>query len=607
MKITIPGFDGEVPQIASTMLQSSQSQIALNSRIGSGELRCYNEDIAIEALPEEADPKTIYNYRLKDGSTSWLYWNYKTNVVKGPIENDIYSRTYFITESGELRGFDQTLVGSDMTVDTTNSMPLAIPVHAKLATPTISGTGTGDTESRTYAVTYSREWEDGKLDEGVPSDPSDVIDIQPGQTATITGIVPSTDVGITTITLYRSVTGTTGTTFQRLVGFSNDPADVGATPGLTFAGGVFTYEDTTADEDLGEVLISSEWASPPTGLKGLLSLKNGVLVAFKDNTLYYSVPYQPHAWPATQSVTVDWDIVGLGSFGNTVVVCTKAYPIMISITDPALPIVQPISEHAPCASADSIVSAGGSVLFASFSGIMEISSTRPSLATVNLYDDVSWKELNPVSIYGTIHKNKYYAFYTKSDDTSGAIIIDFKNQSAGVVRLDMYTTASFIDPVEDKFYVCYADTNGTQLIFEVDSALTARRFYTWRSKEFVVPRQPANLAAARLTLAENILDLSTRPGSVEHVAIENPINTLAINVAPVAGGLGSKYTGSTQGKYAVTFNLYADGTKVLTKNITSSRSFRLPSGYRATTYEVELVGNVDIAKVELATSMLELQ
>ena len=56
----------------------------------------------------------------------------------------------------------------------------------------------------------------------------------------------------------------------------------------------------------------------------------------------------------------------------------------------------------------------------------------------------------------------------------------------------------------------------------------------------------------------------------------------------------------------ITFKLYADGTLQHTQTVTSDELFRLPSGYKAKEFEVELTGSTSINEVCVYESAGEL-
>jgi hypothetical protein len=56
----------------------------------------------------------------------------------------------------------------------------------------------------------------------------------------------------------------------------------------------------------------------------------------------------------------------------------------------------------------------------------------------------------------------------------------------------------------------------------------------------------------------------------------------------------------------VQFTLYSNGAPVYTKEVTSSRPFRLPSGYMTEVYNVGLSTSIKVYSVAIATSTQEL-
>ena len=59
-------------------------------------------------------------------------------------------------------------------------------------------------------------------------------------------------------------------------------------------------------------------------------------------------------------------------------------------------------------------------------------------------------------------------------------------------------------------------------------------------------------------------------------------------------------------KSTCTFNYYVDKDLKFSKVITNSKPFRLPSGFRGDSHEVEVISNRYISRIQLASSMGEL-
>jgi hypothetical protein len=62
----------------------------------------------------------------------------------------------------------------------------------------------------------------------------------------------------------------------------------------------------------------------------------------------------------------------------------------------------------------------------------------------------------------------------------------------------------------------------------------------------------------------------------------------------------------TSGK-TVTFKLYADKSLVFTTTVADNKPFRLPSGYRSDTYEVEVLSDIRVRSIHMAETVLGLK
>jgi hypothetical protein len=96
------------------------------------------------------------------------------------------------------------------------------------------------------------------------------------------------------IRLYRTASTTAGVgAFQFVKEVEVD--------GITWA--TFTLTDDVADADLGEVCPSIHWYRPNGSMVGLVGMSNGIMVGFYGNTLCFSDPYLPHAWPTSYEIS----------------------------------------------------------------------------------------------------------------------------------------------------------------------------------------------------------------------------------------------------------------------------------------------------------------
>jgi hypothetical protein len=137
------------------------------------------------------------------------------------------------------------------------------------------------------------------------------------------------------------------------------------------------YTDTVLDSSLGEILATTEWDGPPSGIKGLIALPDGSLAGFVDNILCRSVPRYPHAWPASYQKATEKPIVGLGAFGTTIVVLTESQPYLAVGDDPSNVVMEKVDPGFSCSSKRGIVQAGEVTLYPSPEGLSAIAPISP--------------------------------------------------------------------------------------------------------------------------------------------------------------------------------------------------------------------------------------
>ena len=384
-------------------------------------------------------------------------------------------------------------------------------------------------------------------------------------------------------------------------------------PNAVWKTNYYEYTDSKPNTSLGEACPSLYWDAPVYGLKGLVSLQNGLFAAYKDSTVYVSDWNAPHAWPYEHTVTIDYPIVGLGSFGNTIVVCTEAAPVLIVVQDPTNPTTKAIQENCPCVSADSIVDTRNGVIFASQNGLVLINSTSPTFITEKLLTRDEWLPLHPESLKGAFLNNTYYGFFTNPTDTAAGFIFDLDSYtystvynsivSSGMVYTTQPAKVVYNDIEQSQLYVCYPLENGTQYSlcsFASDSRIN--KSFRWRSKVNVSPQGLFNLSAARVMMASQSSQKEN-----EHIW-EGKLtgSSLAARVMDGEPINGWCKTNELELADTTVFNYYVDGELKYSREVKDSKPFRLPSGFRGETIEVEIKSNAYIHSITLASSMGEL-
>ena len=391
-------------------------------------------------------------------------------------------------------------------------------------------------ETRAYIYTYVSGWGE----ESQPSDPV-LIDLYPSsQAASISTVAPpSGNYNIATKRIYRTATGSSGTNYY----FVDE---------IPVAQNVYT--DAVVGTDLGETLKSLNWSMPPEDLEGLIALPNGFLAGFVGRDIYFSEAYYLHAWPLEYSQSVDYPIVGMAQFGQNVVVLTTGSPYMLTGVDPSSMTLEKLEFEQACLSAKSICRLGPGVVYASPDGLAYIGPDGMHILTADFFTRKEWQTLNPSSIVAEQHDNRYYAFYDTGTVQAG-FILDPKSNGTPFVFTDQYYAGLYNDLRNDALY---GVRQGTISKLEGGTSVLS---YTWRSKQFLLPK-PTNFKAAQVIAAD--------------------------------------YT-------SLTVKFYADGDLVATIYPTSQNVFMLPGGYKGRVLEVELTGTSTVIAVHVAESVEELR
>lgn len=629
MKLTFQQFSGVAPRIAPRLLPATLAQEALDVKLWSGELRPQYADEVLQYIPNSI--KSIYRYKWKNQNYRWLMWNRDTKVAKGPVYDDENNRIYFMNAGGFFVTDSSLLEDRDYINGLeSKAYAVAIPEPGQSDIWISGGTGSGDIESRSYVYCYVRQWSDGTIDVGKSSGPlknsSDrsryTVDVRPGQVVDMSIVDPiahanGIGAGINRIYIYRSEVTSAGQALYSYVDqfdvnrerVTNNPAAVWVSNGS-----YYKYSDSKPNTSLGEACPSIYWDAPVTGLKGLVSLQNGLFAAYKDSTIYVSDWNAPHAWPYEHKVTIDYPIVGLGSFGNTIVVCTEAAPVLIVVQDPTNPTVKAVQENCPCVSADSIVDTRNGVIFASQNGLVLINSTSPTCITEKLITQDEWLPLHPESLKGAFLNNTYYGFFANPSDKAAGFVFDLDSYtystaynsiiSSGLVFTTQPAKVVYSDIEQTQLYVCYPHEDLARYsLCSFASDPRINKSFRWRSKVNTSTQGLFNLSVARVMLTPQSSAKESEPVTQEKLK-GSSIASRVLGSEPINGWCNSAHKLDLADN--TVFNYYVNGDLKYSREVKDSKPFRLPSGFRGETVEVEVKSNVHIHSITLASSMGEL-
>jgi hypothetical protein len=308
----------------------------------------------------------------------------------------------------------------------------------------VQAAGSLGTTITEIATSYVYTFVNDLGEESAPSLPSATVLRPDGVTVTITtptgeptGV--SGDYFIQTKRIYRAATGSTGTAYRFVAEIPLSQAN---------------YVDTLTDSELGEVLMSDNWALPPDDLRGILALPNGVMVGFRINQLCFSAQNFPHAWPVGYRINTDTNIVGIGNIDTTVVIGTESFLYVASGNDPANYSMSKFEvPHAASSKRSFAYITGLGVIFSGPQGLMVVRGIGDA---DNLTEEVftlrQWEALDPTSIFSVAHDDIYFMFWDNGVD-QGCYAVDLRPNGFGIVRMAFHASAAYVDPITDTMYM----------------------------------------------------------------------------------------------------------------------------------------------------------
>jgi hypothetical protein len=548
VKLQLRTFTGMRPASAVDLLKPGEAASAINTSFSGGDLEPLNAlSAAVVTLTSVLELKTIYRFGQSNTNEAqyWFQADTDANFVKGPLDGDTEETTYF---TGTSAGPSKTRAS----VATTGS-PYPSTVYKmglpKPNTPTVvlSGTATdpqSTPETVAYVVTLVSQWGE----ESEPSAPSALVTWRAGQTITVTSQTSGSGSYLLSTgakkRIYRSATGTSGSAKYLLVNTDDALA-------ITTA----DYADTKATSALGEALRSKNWTEPRSDMFGLVQMANGIMAGFSGNTVCFSEPFVPHAWPRKYEQSVDATIVGGAVFDQSLLVATKRSLYLFTGSDPAQLTSERLAITQTCVSKRSMVEMNGGVVFACPDGLAYIGPGGFKLLSDGLLTRSQWQAYKPDSMHAYNTDTDYVVFYDTGTVKKG-LLFSFGTEMS-FCELDFYATAGFRDRGRDALYLCVNGTGSNREIrkWDAGSALSM----TWESGEF---------------------------------RLEAPVNMSVARVETVG---------------AVNFELLADGSVVYgPTSISGRQAFKLPADYRATRFRVRVSGTGRVRSIELADSMRSL-
>ena len=601
MKLTISNFDGEVPRLGDTVLSNSQAVEARNVRLYGGILSTWKGRTQVFE-PVSSAEETIYRFRNPNtDSELWLTFDVHAHIVPGALADTSDFRLYYTGESVP-RKTNWTLAGS---AALSGEYPgdfydMAVPTPA--TKPTVASAGSGSSiegEVRFYVYTYVNTF--GSIEEeSEPSPVSDAVTLAINEKVNLSSLAvsPSGDHNITAVRIYRTLPG------ESTVGSYVFVKEVA----IGSAGG--TIEDDLLATELGDSCPSIGWTPPSDGMVGLTPMPNGMMAAFENNTVYFCEPYYHHAWPAAYYQSIPEQIVGLGSYGTSLVVMTEGHPyIMTGVTPSAMSIERlPLPE--PCISAKSIAYDEYGVLYASPTGVVSIGSSGRKVITNDLFRRREWLDYGPATMIADVYDGKYFVSFISSVYENEIMVISRDDKPA--LSFLTYQAAAWFRDIQTG--VLYMLDRDDELIYSMDTDGVYPLQYEWKSKRFFTDRgltwsackvdgdvilsnstDQYNQQVADITAANELL-----------TDLRDTVNGFEFNSVPVNGSARAQPPPQAT-LLTCTIQIYGEYDELkCALTVDDFGTFRLPS-FKERVTSVKLSGTLPVRSVTLTNSFNEMR
>ncbi len=631
--ILLSNFSGLIPRTSDTGLPDQAATVARNVKLQSGEIRSWRKPVAVQRVLQHG-VQSIFKMEGTGGASLWCEWTVDTDVCYGPVADLEEFRIYY-SENGVCKKTNWALCSEGSGPAPRNWYYMGTPYPE--SKPTLKANrvpndpedweedhpddpyeeySADNTDNRVYCYTYVSTFGSVK-EESAPSDAADIVCDTEGGSVEVSGFAdPPTDhLNITAIRIYRAVTGSSSTIYMLVdeLPLRNNKLPESGTSLNGVRWNNSTYVDERTVAQLGKELDSLYYTPPPEGLKGLVSMPNGFLAGFVGNQIWFSEPYLPHAWPSTYMLTTDSPIVGLGVYGNTLVVTTTRQPYTVSGTHPSAMAQDKQPMMQPCVSKRSIAYDQYGVLYASPYGLVAIAGGQMDVFTTPIITQDEWQEYNPTTIIAAMYNNLYMGAYRRAD--RNGMLVFSRNDQPALVTYDFIPTAMHVERGTGRLF-CLNEEDDT--IYQMDADAINRERYEWKSKRFVNPYM-TSFAAMKLDADYNANEtyedwIAARQEAVEFnkgvwasrvgKSLMGEHNAVQVNHFQVNGSLMQSVPTLAEFR-TVTVTLIADGEEIYSKAFTEIEACRIPP-VPAYSWQVRFSGNVNVRTFAMATSMREL-
>ena len=417
-------------------------------------------------------------------------------------------------------------------------------------------------ESRAYFYTFVNEYGE----ESGHSPISNIKDVDIDSPVTLGFSIPPMTDGFcnpTFIRIYRA-----GSSAKDSGEWDGASADFFLVDEIPFQSGNFTHLEDTPPDCIAETYVECHNHPPPEDLENLMMLQNGSMVGSSGNKLWFSEPWKFHSWDCFMNF--DDCIKALAISNDNLYVATNGKPYVVAMNSPeqegcrCCRNVTRVEESAPILCKRSMVSTPTGAMWASDVGLVRMQGTQIQIDTHAYLAEDDWQAWFPHDLHGVYYKGAYFGFNAQRGFIwhmlTGMYSEEFLGENARLSTLSLTPTATFRTDQNVLYMVFKGD------IYRWDAANTFMP-YRWRTK------------------------LHTEGGLQNYSS---------------AKIVFEKYLRTLRSPNSVLFRLYADDKLMFARHVTCGKPFRLPKGYDALNWELEIEGIEQVNEIHLATSMQEL-
>jgi len=209
------------------------------------------------------------------------------------------------------------------------------------------------------------------------------------------------------------------------------------------------YTDNKLDIDIAgnHQLDTTNAGQAPQGISHIVE-NMSMLFGTKGNSLYYTDVAKPNNWSPYYFINFKYDITGLGSTQNGLLVFTKNATYIVSGNSPMTLSMSLLHNSQGCINHKTIKYINNVLVWLSLDGICTSSGARVEVLSYNKLG-----RLTVSSVDAEIYDGRYFLFYS-----GGTKVLDYRFGNPIFYDLDLQVTGSYYDEKIDLLY--YTDLSG---------------------------------------------------------------------------------------------------------------------------------------------------